>query len=72
MASRSIHFEYSIGPDGATGGQVYPCRCGETHRGEYAVYDYGHHNCFHDKPLLRLDETGDVMCPECGKAWQVA
>ena len=29
------------------GEQVYPCRCGETHRGPYALYDYGHHTCFH-------------------------
>lgn len=55
------------------GEQAYPCRCGETHRGEYAAYDYGHHNCFHDAILLFVEsddpDEGDVMCPLCGKTW---
>lgn len=57
------------------GEQVYPCRCGETHRGEHGVYDYGHHNCFHDVTLLFFEcndpSEGDVMCPQCGKTWAV-
>lgn len=53
------------------GEQVYPCRCGTTHRGPYAIYDYGHHNCFHDDPLHLIDEEipGYFMCPGCGKTF---
>lgn len=64
-ASSVAHFE--------NGEQVFPCRCGVTHRGEYAAYDYGHHNCFHDAPLLFIESAdpneGDAMCPQCGKTW---
>lgn len=53
--------------------QVYPCRCGETHRGPYAVYDFGHHNCFHDEPLQQLmtDDPDWLICPMCGKTFRV-
>ena len=49
---------------------VYLCRCGETHIGPYALYDYSHHMCFHDAPLW---DTGDgqVICADCGKPWVV-
>ena len=50
---------------------TYPCRCGQTHRGEYAAEDYAHHNCFHQAPLVRIEETGDVVCPQCGNSWRV-
>ncbi len=50
------------------GKQVYPCRCGETHRGDYAIYDYGHHNCDHPSPLLHTGD-GQLICPECGNVW---
>lgn len=51
------------------GEQVFPCRCGETHRGDYAIYEFGHHNCFHEAPLYH-NEDGYV-CPECGKDFVV-
>jgi hypothetical protein len=56
----------------ASGEQIYPCRCGETHTGPYAVYDYGHHNCFHKGPLIAIDPEdlpGVVMCSQCGESW---
>ena len=50
--------------------QVYPCRCGVTHRGEYAVYDYGHHMCFHDAGLDWLDDDLDALiCVMCGNVF---
>lgn len=54
------------------GEQVYPCRCGVTHRGPYAAYDYGHHECFHDTPLIRMGAEPDhLMCPSCGQTFWV-
>ncbi len=52
------------------GEQVYPCRCGKTHRGDYAIYVYGHHNCDHPSPMLHLGH-GQVVCGECGNVWFV-
>ena len=52
------------------GEQVYPCRCGEIHRGDYAIYDHGHHTCYHDTDLLELGRN-QVVCPLCGKPWHV-
>lgn len=63
--SETIHME--------NGERVYPCRCGQTHRGPQAEYDYGHHNCLHTAPLIRLAgvsgkfDDGHLMCPQCGK-----
>lgn len=54
---------------------VYPCRCGKTHRGDYAIYDYGHHNCFHTAELVDIGNpeiSGYFMCPQCGKTFNVA
>ena len=48
--------------------QVYPCRCGEIHRGEYAIYEYGHHACFHDSLLLLIADD-QAICPDCGKSF---
>lgn len=55
------------------GEQVYPCRCGETHRGPYAAYTYGHHNCFHHASLVQIDAEmpDDFMCPLCGEMFHV-
>jgi predicted RNA-binding Zn-ribbon protein involved in translation (DUF1610 family) len=55
------------------GDRIYPCRCGETHRGPYAAYDYGHHNCLHDDGLIRLMEDAPdyLICPACGKTFCV-
>lgn len=67
MSSVTIsHFEVI---DGKTE-PVYPCRCGVTHRGDYALYDWAHHNCFHDEPLSRLGDD-QVMCPSCGEVFDV-
>ncbi len=52
------------------GKQAYPCRCGETHRGDYALYDMMHHECFHDCALIWLADRA-VMCPQCGASWYV-
>lgn len=49
------------------GERVYPCRCGETHRGDYGATDWGHHNCFHDAPLWPIDgDPGHFICASCG------
>jgi hypothetical protein len=53
------------------GNQVYPCWCGETHSGDYGLYDYGHHNCFHDAALSWDVDTGTLMCPACGLTFAV-
>jgi hypothetical protein len=55
----------------ADGDRIYPCRCGEVHVGDYAEYDYGHHNCFHDIALYDAGH-GQLLCPECGKSFSVA
>ena len=60
--------EATIHMDGSE--RVYPCRCGETHRGEYGHYDYCHHICFHDAGLFRLADDSFV-CVECGKPFHV-
>jgi hypothetical protein len=56
------------------GVQVFPCRCGETHVGDYAEYEFAQHNCDHDATLLFVDyddpeSEGDAICPLCGKTW---
>ena len=64
--ARTITFE--------NGEQVYPCRCQETHRGDYAVYDYAHHNCFHEDELSGFwleKDTIQAICPLCGMSWIV-
>lgn len=55
------------------GRQVYPCRCGVTHRGDFAAYDFAHHECFHtSQPLKWLDEQHDQMiCGDCGQVFNV-
>lgn len=47
------------------GEQVYPCRCGETHRGDYAAYEWGHHNCLHEAPLWQIVDD-HYICAACG------
>lgn len=54
------------------GKRVYPCRCGETHRGAYACEDWNHHNCFHDaSPLVLVaeDMPDYLMCMDCGQTF---
>ena len=54
------------------GEEIYPCRCGLVHRGDYAAYDFGHHNCFHETDLI-VEQNSDgkyqVICPDCGMSW---
>ena len=54
------------------GQEVYPCRCGQTHRGDYALYDWMHHECFHEADLLRFPVDPDlIICPDCGMSWKM-
>lgn len=43
----------------------FPCRCGDTHDGDYALYDWMHHNCFHDQGWWHLG-SGQLICVDCG------
>lgn len=49
------------------GEEVYPCRCGEIHRGDYAIEDCNHHECFHREPLIKIEEQ--LICPVCGEVF---
>lgn len=46
------------------GRRVYPCWCGETHRGEWAAEDWRHHNCDHRIIVDLGNEQG--ICEACG------
>jgi hypothetical protein len=49
------------------GKKVYPCPCGETHRGDYAFYDWMHHTCGHGDELWDLSDDGlGILCSQCG------
>jgi CDGSH-type Zn-finger protein len=47
------------------GEEVYPCRCGETHRGDYALYTVMHHEHDHDEVFWDIADIG--ICTGCGK-----
>ncbi len=52
--------------------QVYPCRCGITHRGEHGKQAHRSHECFHRKlEVIDVNDDGDfvVYCNECETAW---
>lgn len=53
--------------------QEHPCRCGETHTGEWAWSEWGRHNCNHNYVLIQhRDLPGNsVDCPGCGESWEV-
>jgi len=51
------------------GDEYFPCRCGKEHRGD-AIYDYGHHQCFHEVTLFKIAKNY-VICPDCGKTWHI-
>lgn len=58
------------------GQRVYPCWCGETHRGAWAAETWSHHNCLHREPLVTLgpaQELGTIqtVCGLCGKVFIV-
>lgn len=53
--------------------QVYPCRCGRTHRGrtthgEYAYEDWMHHTCYHRSHLAQIHRN-QAICMECGQSF---
>jgi len=50
---------------------IYPCRCGETHRGEYAAETYAQHTCFHATALIWLEYPDEAMCMGCGKVFAI-
>lgn len=52
------------------GKQVFPCRCGVTHRGDYAFEGWAHHDCLHDEPLSRLGDD-QAMCVLCGEVFDI-
>lgn len=47
--------------------RIFPCRCGETHNGEYAAEIYEHHNCFHHILLVLAKEQ--AICQDCGETF---
>jgi len=53
------------------GEQVFPCWCGETHKGAYAEEDWNHHNCLHRDSLVLIH--GDMpdywICMPCGQTF---
>ena len=54
--------------------EVFPCRCGMVHSGDYAKEDFAHHNCFHG-PLSLMDKPSDseiqAMCLLCGEVFEI-
>lgn len=47
------------------------CRCGVWH-GKEDAYSYGHHECFHEEPLLLLDHSkpyAQLLCGLCGNVF---
>ena len=57
--------------EGSTLLQIYQCRCGETHRGEYAAEDWAHHNCFHGEGLSVDAGDCEAICPLCGEVFKL-
>ena len=56
------------------GERVYPCRCGKTHRGDWAQEDFAHHNCLHEDSLMGLPVNAQwiqAICTLCGMSWGV-
>ena len=69
MTSTSYTIHLEMGVDGEVE-EIFPCRCGETHRGNYGFYDWMHHNCFH-KELFTEDSMGvsQTLCGNCGEVF---
>ena len=56
----------------ADGNEEFPCHCGEVHRGDYALYDFGHHVCLHRGGLFVLnpeDAPDQLICGSCGQTF---
>ena len=52
-----------------SGEEVWPCKCGKEHRGEYAIYDWAHCNCPHEQyDEVWVIEGEVVMCAGCGRS----
>ena len=60
--TRTDYFEYAHGILAS----IYPCRCGEIHRGEYACERFLEHECFHDDVMISQG-LKEVACGSCGK-----
>ena len=64
---------FDLNIDESTVEQIYPCRCGQVHRGDYAQETYLHHQCLHEADLI-LVEAGShqfqAICPLCGMTWR--
>lgn len=70
VLTSSEEWEVSVGPAGVLLKRVYPCRCGDTHRGEWAAETWNHHNCYHREPLVRFEDVQDwYICGECGEVF---
>jgi len=52
------------------GVEVWPCRCGETHGGQYGWEDWLQHQCFHRTPLLVLSAR-HALCDDCGQTFRL-
>jgi len=60
----TIHFDVE-------GKQIYPCRCGEVHSGDYACEEYLQHECLHEIDLADMGH-GMFICMDCGKTWHAS
>lgn len=64
---------YEINGNSGLSEQVFPCRCGETHRGEWGWVPYYEHQCLHQWPLYDLFQDDEEQlspqwtCPGCAK-----
>lgn len=58
MIAESTNYTYHF--EGAE--QVFPCRCGETHRGDDAQENWNRHNCEHG-PMSQVRDQ--MMCLSC-------
>ena len=50
--------------------RVYPCRCGQTHAGQWAFEEWAHHNCYHEGEWCVFplgDGLHQLICVDCGK-----
>ena len=54
----------------AKGNEVFRCRCGSTHTGDYACNEWLQHECLHESDLLVIG-NGVAMCGDCGQTWEL-
>jgi hypothetical protein len=72
------YYNYTVtyGEAGVTTERYFPCRCGETHRGDYAFEEWNHHNCFHRSELVDIGRPylpvrSYLLCMDCGEVFHV-